>query len=102
MPVPGRNTYAWRRIVRNLKETATHCARCGEPLDRTLKFPHPMSTTGGHIMAIEDAPELADDPMNAQAEHLSCNSADGARRTNAKRSGNERLAPEVISSPGWT
>lgn len=98
MGVAGRNTAAWRRIVQTLRLTATHCARCGEPLRHDLRFPHPLSTTGGHIIALEDggAPE---DPRNVQAEHLRCNSADGARRTNAKRRGE---TGHLVTSPDWT
>jgi hypothetical protein len=100
MATPGRNTKAWRMIVAGLRQTETHCWRCGEPLRPDLKFPHPLSTTGGHIIAIEDAPELADVPSNVRAEHLRCNSADGAHRTNLKRRG--QTGRELVTSPDWT
>lgn len=77
--VPGRTTYAWRQIVKHLKETATHCAKCGGEFNPDLRWPHPYSLSGGHILPLVNHPELADDPTNAQAEHLRCNTKDGDR-----------------------
>lgn len=90
MSVPGRTTYAWRQIVKRLKATATHCGKCGGELYPDLKWPHPWSTSGGHILPVDQYPQLADDPTNAQAEHLRCNTADGARIANEKRTDNGR------------
>ncbi len=101
MPVttPGRDTYTWRRIRAAIRTATGPCARCGRPLHPELRHPHPYSTTAGHIIAVEDAPELADDPRNVRPEHLRCNTADGAHRTNRKRRGEHNTT--LITSPDW-
>jgi hypothetical protein len=83
--IPGRTTYAWRQIVKRLRATATHCAKCEGELYPDLRFPHPWSTTGGHIIPVDLRPDLADTPSNARAEHLRCNTREGAQMTNRKR-----------------
>ena len=94
--IPGRTTYAWKKLVRRLKETATHCAKCGKPLYPGLRWPHPYSTTGGHIRSWRDYPELREYPNNVQAEHLRCNSQGGADMTNGKAP-----TPRRVSNPDW-
>lgn len=100
MSTPGRDTYAWRQIRAALRYATGTCARCHEPLHPGLRYPHPLSTTAGHIIAVEDAPDLADEPSNARPEHLRCNTADGAHRTNRKRTGSS--TPGLLVSPDWT
>lgn len=65
------------------------CWRCGKPLYADAPRNHPNSITLGHLVALEDGGSLLD-PNNHAAECMRCNYGDGARRTNAKRSGLER------------
>ena len=101
--IPGRTTYAWKQIVKRLRETATHCAKCGYALNNDLKWPHPYSTTGGHIKSWHDHPELRDDPSNAQAEHLRCNTREGAEMTNRRTRGRRvsRSNAQSYTNPNW-
>ena len=48
------------------------CALCGNPVDKTLKFPHPMSATVDHIIPVAKGghPSALD---NLQLAHLICN-----------------------------
>lgn len=48
------------------------CALCGRPIDRTLKFPHPMSATADHIIPISKGGNPTA-PDNLQIVHLICN-----------------------------
>lgn len=57
---------------------ATVCALCGKLLDKTLKFPHPMSASADHIESWATAPQLRFDPSNGQATHLVCNQRKGS------------------------
>lgn len=100
MTTPGRDTYRWRQIRAAIRAATGLCPRCGQPLQPALQWPHPLSTTAGHIIPVVDAPTLADNPSNVRAEHLACNSADGARITNSRRRG--QVASELITSPDWT
>ena len=65
-----------RRILAN----AEFCALCGAPLDKRLKFPHPMSATIDHIIPINKGghPTAIE---NLQAAHLICNQMKGSKLT---------------------
>lgn len=56
------------------------CALCGMPVDKRLKFPHPMSATIDHIIPIAKGghPAALD---NMQLAHLICNQLKGSRLT---------------------
>ena len=72
---PGaRGSYEAAR--KRVLAAANVCAICGQTLDKSIKFPHPMSATvdhiipiakGGHPFALE----------NLQAVHLCCNQRKG-------------------------
>lgn len=102
-----RSTRRYKKAVKDLRAKGdAYCWRgCGTYLYADLEWPHPLSITLGHIIALEDAPELFYDPDNHAPECIPCNMGDGARRTNAKRHGPERVdqaQPRPIrSSPHW-
>lgn len=52
------------------------CGVCGEPIDRSLKWPHRRSLTHDHIVALADGG--THEPDNVQLAHASCNSRKGA------------------------
>ena len=82
-----RGTRAYRQAVNNLKaEGDTQCWRCGKTLYAHLTWPHKQSITLGHLLALEDGGHPTD-RGNHRAECITCNMGDGAKRTNAKRSG---------------
>ena len=62
------------------------CWRCGKELWAEAPKGHPKSITLGHYTALEDDGNVLD-PANHGPECMKCNYGDGARRTNAKRSG---------------
>lgn len=74
----GRDSTAFRAIRENLKRAQPPCWLCGQPIDYTLKHPHKGSFTADHILPLDSHPELAEDPGNIVAAHLSCNSSKGA------------------------
>ena len=50
------------------------CAACGKPIDKTLKFPHPMSATADHVHPVgRGGSNLG--PL--QPMHLLCNQRRG-------------------------
>lgn len=83
-----RDTYSYRQAVKKLKARAPEqqCWSCGKWLYAELKYPHPLSITLGHYVALEDGGHLTH-PSNHGAQCVACNMGDGARRTNNKRSG---------------
>lgn len=56
------------------------CALCGQPVDKTLKFPHPMSASVDHIIPIAKGghPSALD---NLQLTHLICNQVKSSKLT---------------------
>lgn len=60
-----------------LRKTATVCALCGMPFDKTLKYPHPMSISIDHIIPVTLGGKSTID--NLQATHLICNKSKGKK-----------------------
>ena len=91
---PDRDGFAKATYQKNrarLLASAEVCALCGLPLDKTLKFPNPMSVTADHIVPISKG----GDPMaldNLQAVHLICNEVKGSRLTIEKNKNIEKEA----------
>lgn len=52
------------------------CARCGFPIDKNFKFPHPFSATADHITPIAAGGHNLG-PL--QPMHLCCNQSEGAK-----------------------
>lgn len=60
------------RIAEDLRALRPPCF-CGQPIDYSVKTPHPDAFTIDHIKPRSLFPELAFDPNNIQAAHYSCN-----------------------------
>ena len=71
---------AYAKARRGVLAEAEVCAICGLPLDKKLRFPHPMSATADHIIPVSKGGHPAD-PANLQAVHLICNQVKGSRLT---------------------
>lgn len=81
----ARSGSRWRRNVTIVRANASTCWRCGRDLNPEAIEGDPDFPTVGHLVAVEDGG--TDDLDNLAAECAKCNYGDGARRTNAKRSG---------------
>lgn len=66
-----------RRIILAQQEV---CALCGLPVDKSLKFPHPMSATVDHIIPVAKGghPSALE---NLQLAHLVCNQVKSSKLT---------------------
>lgn len=78
-----------------------NCWRCGKTLYASAPKGHELSITLGHYVALEDGGDLLD-PNAHGPECMACNYGDGARRTNAKRSGRPAPSNNFTSSRWWT
>lgn len=76
----------------------TPCGYCRKPIDWRARWPHPRS----YVLDEYPVPRRMGgdplDPSNVRPAHLGCNSADGARATNAGRTDAE---PTTLTSRRW-
>ena len=67
----ARNTTTRDRHRRMIKARRGPCAICGQPIDYTLPYLHPMEFVADHIIPFaKGGPETLD---NKQASHRRCN-----------------------------
>lgn len=68
----GTHRVAFDRNKRKLLKTANTCGICGKPVDKSLKYPHPLSAAIDHIVPIAKGghPSSMD---NLQLTHWQCN-----------------------------
>lgn len=76
----GKAKRAYQKNRRTALASADVCAICGLPIDKSLRFPHPMSATVDHIIPISRGGHPSD-PQNLQAAHLICNQMKAAKET---------------------
>ena len=81
----GRSGRPWQRLRADLLAHATHCATCGTWISDTLPPGHPHKATAGHIVELDQRPDLAEDPGNLRPECWRCNTSTGAAYGNRKR-----------------
>lgn len=68
----GAHRVAYEKNKRKILLTQDTCAICGQPVDKTLKYPHPLSPTVDHIIPVARGghPSSID---NLQLAHFTCN-----------------------------
>jgi 5-methylcytosine-specific restriction endonuclease McrA len=68
----GNHRVAFEKNKKRLYAAGGVCGICGQPIDVTLRFPHPMSKCIDHIIPINRGGHPSD-LDNLQLAHLSCN-----------------------------
>lgn len=68
----GPHRQAFEKARRVVIAKGTYCAICGQPVDKKLKWPDPMSATADHIIPISKGGHPSD-IANLQLTHLICN-----------------------------
>ena len=63
---------AFARNKKKILATQTVCGICGRPVDKSLRYPHPMSATVDHIIPIARGGHPSD-LENLQLAHWTCN-----------------------------
>ena len=76
----GKAKRAYQKNRRTTLAASDVCAICGLPIDKSLRFPHPMSATVDHIIPISRGGHPSD-PHNLQAAHLICNQTKASKET---------------------
>ena len=68
---PG-NRAAFDKARRVILSTQEVCGICGKPVDKSLKYPHPLSPTVDHIIPVSKGGHPCD-LANLQLAHRCCN-----------------------------
>ena len=63
---------AYEKNKRKILATQTVCALCGQPVDKSFRYPHPLSATADHIIPLAKGGHPSD-LGNLQLAHLVCN-----------------------------
>lgn len=68
----GNHRGAYEKNRTKIIKTQTVCGICGRPVDKSLKYPHPMSATVDHIIPLAKGGHPSDID-NMQLAHWTCN-----------------------------
>ena len=68
----GKHRLAFERNKKKILASQSICAICGQPVDRRLKYPHPLSPSIDHIIPIDRGGHPSDID-NLQLAHWKCN-----------------------------
>ena len=72
----GSHRANYERNKKRILATQNICGICGKPVDKSLKYPHPMSPTIDHIIPVNGKNGIFGHPSdlsNLQLSHFSCN-----------------------------
>jgi 5-methylcytosine-specific restriction endonuclease McrA len=92
---------AKRRAIRQwVLSTQDICGICGQPVDKTLKTPHPMSPEVDEIIPISKGGSPYE-RSNVQLAHRICNQRKGNKMPGRKLKGASNTQQEVKFSQEW-
>ena len=66
------NKSDWERAKKTILSSQTNCGICGNPVDKTLKWPNPLCATVDHIIPVIKGGH-PNDLHNLQLAHWCCN-----------------------------
>lgn len=84
----GVHRLAFDRAKKRILASESVCGICGLPVDKTLKYPDPMSPSIDHIIPIDRGGHPSD-ISNLQLAHWKCNRMKANKLIFASRKGNQ-------------
>ena len=93
----GSHRANYERNKKRILATQNICGICGKPVDKSLKYPHPMSPTIDHIIPVNGNNGIFGHPSdlsNLQLAHFSCN----RQKSNKIFKGKEVFEPVVLGN----
>lgn len=93
----GKHRTAFEKNRKRILMTESICGICGQPVDKKLKPPHPLSPVIDHIIPISKGGHPSD-INNLQLAHWQCNRAKSDKLFNAKEPKTEAQATTVIGN----
>lgn len=96
----GTHRLAFERNKKKIMATQTVCGICGKPVDKALRYPHPLSPCIDHIIPVAKGGHPSDID-NLQLAHWTCNRAksDKLLRRSSKAAENELISNRVLPQP---
>ena len=99
----GPHRVEFDKNKRRILATQEVCGICGRPVDKSLKFPHPLSPTIDHIIPVDRGGHPSDID-NLQLAHFTCNRQKSNKLKESKQSTSkqEQLSNRVLPlSTDW-
>lgn len=93
----GTHRGEYERNKKKIYATQDVCGICGKPVDKSLKYPHPLSKTVDHIIPVSKGGHPSD-INNLQLAHWTCNRQKSDRLINAPEREKTKKKEEVISN----
>lgn len=100
----GAHRLAYERNKAKIMATQTVCGICGKPVDKSLRYPHPLSPCCDHIIPIAKGGHPSD-LDNLQLAHWTCNrqKSDKLLKRRRKTAEDETISNRVLPlSCDWT
>lgn len=100
----GTHRLAFDRNKKKIMATQTVCGICGKPVDKALRYPHPLSPCIDHIIPVAKGGHPSDID-NLQLAHWTCNRAksDKLLRHSSRAAENELISNRVLpQSCDWS
>ena len=100
----GVHRLAFERNKKKIFATQNVCGICGKPVDKSLRYPHPLSPCIDHIIPIAKGGHPSDID-NLQLAHWTCNrqKSDKLVKRHRRAEENEVLSNRVLpQSRDWT
>lgn len=98
----GPHRVAFDANKRKIYATQKECGICGQPVDFSLKFPHPLSPCIDHIIPVDKGGHPSD-LQNLQLAHLTCNRAKSDKIIAVKSNEQQLISNrELPLSLDWT
>lgn len=93
----GTHRLAYERNKKTILLTQTVCGICGKPVDKRLRYPHPLSACVDHIIPIAKGGHPSD-KENLQLAHWTCNrqKSDKLLKRHRKAEEDETLSNRVL------
>lgn len=90
----GKHRSVFESNKKKILATQTVCGICGKPVDKSFKFPHPLSPSIDHIIPVDKGGHPSD-MNNLQLAHLCCNRFKSDKLVEKQKFDQ---APELISN----
>lgn len=100
----GTHRLAYERNKKKIMQTQRVCGICGKPVDKDLRYPHPLSPCIDHIIPIAKGGHPSD-LENLQLAHWTCNrqKSDKLLRRPQQAQEDEILSNRILpQSCDWT